>query len=84
MNLYNFWFETRRCIGKIIADFIWHMEDVLDPYEPSYDPKHPVICFDERPCQLIDDSIIPSPIKSGRPKKNIMEDYDQRRILRPT
>ena len=26
------------------------MEDVLDLYEQPYDPKHPVICFDERLC----------------------------------
>ena len=38
------------------------MEDVLDLYEQPYDPKHPVICFDERPCQLIDDAIIPIPV----------------------
>lgn len=49
------------------------MEDVLDLYEQPYDPKHPVICFDERPCQLIDDSIIPIPIKPGSPKKEHYE-----------
>jgi hypothetical protein len=49
------------------------MEDVLDLYEQPYDPKHPVICFDERPCQLIDDAIIPIPIKPGSPKKEHYE-----------
>jgi hypothetical protein len=49
------------------------MEDVLDLYEKSYDPKHPVICFDERPCQLIGDAVIPIPMKSGRPKKEHYE-----------
>ena len=49
------------------------MEDVLDLYEQYYDPKHPVICFDERPCQLIGDAIIPIPIKSGSPKKEHYE-----------
>lgn len=29
------------------------MEDVLDLYEEPYDPKQPVICLDERPCQLL-------------------------------
>jgi hypothetical protein len=42
------------------------MEDVLDLYEQPYDPSRPVICFDERPCQLIGDSIVPLPIKPGR------------------
>jgi len=49
------------------------MEDVLDLYEKSYDPKHPVICFDERPCQLIGDAVIPIPMKSGSPKKEHYE-----------
>jgi hypothetical protein len=55
------------------SDFIWHMEDVLDLYEHPYDPKNPVICFDERPCQLIGDSVIPIPIKPGSPKKEHYE-----------
>ena len=49
------------------------MEDVLDLYEKSYDPKHPVICFDERPCQLIGDAIMPIPMKSGSPKREHYE-----------
>jgi hypothetical protein len=55
------------------SDFIWHMEDVLDLYEQAYDPKRPVICFDERPCQLIGDAIIPIPIKPGSPKREHYE-----------
>jgi hypothetical protein len=52
------------------------MEDVLDQYEQSYDPKHPLICFDERPCQLIGDILVPIPMKPGKPKK---EDYEYER-----
>jgi hypothetical protein len=55
------------------SDFIWHMEDVLDLYERPCDPKRPVICFDERPCQLIGDAIIPMPIKPGSPEKEHYE-----------
>lgn len=55
------------------SEFIWRMEDVLDLYEKPYDPKRPVICFDERPCQLIGDAIIPIPIKPGSPKKEHYE-----------
>jgi len=51
------------------SDFIWHMEDVLTLYEQPYDPLNPVICFDERPCQLIDDVITPIAMKPGNPKK---------------
>jgi hypothetical protein len=49
------------------------MEDVLDLYEQPYNPKHPVICFDERPCQLIGDAIVPIPLKPGSPKKEHYE-----------
>jgi len=49
------------------------MEDVLDLYERPYDPKHTVISFDERPCQLIGDAITPIPIKPGSPKKEHYE-----------
>lgn len=49
------------------------MEDILDQYEQPYDPKHPLICFDERPCQLIDDVIVPIPVKPGKPRKRDSE-----------
>jgi hypothetical protein len=55
------------------GDFIWHMEDVLDVYEQPYDPEQPVICFDERPCQLIGDVISPIPMKPGSTKKEHYE-----------
>ena len=42
------------------------MEEVLDVYERDYDPQKPVICFDERPSQLIDDVVMPIRMKSGQ------------------
>jgi hypothetical protein len=45
------------------------MEDVLDLYEQPYDPLHPVVCFDERPCQLLGDVLAPIPMKPGKPKR---------------
>ena len=38
---------------KSAAAFVWRMEEILDLYEEPYDPLRPVVCFDERPCQLI-------------------------------
>ena len=35
------------------AAFVWRMEEILDLYEEPYDEKRPVVCFDERPCQLL-------------------------------
>jgi hypothetical protein len=42
------------------------MEEVLNVYERDYDPKNPVICFDERPSQLIGDVVMPITMKSGK------------------
>ena len=44
---------------------MWRMEEVLDLYEEPYDPKRPVVCFDERPCQLRGDVRDPLPMKPG-------------------
>jgi transposase len=41
------------------------MEEILDLYEEPYDPRRPVVCFDERPCQLIGDVRDPLPMKPG-------------------
>ena len=47
------------------AAFVWRMEEILDLYEEPYDPLRPVVCFDERPCQLIGDVRDPLPMKPG-------------------
>ena len=49
------------------------MEDILDLYAESYNPEKPVMCMDERPCQLLGDVIVPIPMKSGKPKKEDSE-----------
>jgi transposase len=45
------------------------MEDVLSLYEQPYDPNYPVVCVDERPCQLIADPQPPLPVQSGSPQR---------------
>ena len=52
------------------------MEKVLDIYERPYDPKRPVICFDERPCQLLGDVMMPMSMKPGSPQR---QDYHYER-----
>lgn len=42
------------------------MENLLDLYALPYDPRWPVICFDERPCQLLGDTLVPIPMKPGK------------------
>lgn len=48
------------------------MEALLDLYAQPYNPQQPVICLDERPCQLLDDKEPPLPMQPGQPAK---EDY---------
>ena len=52
------------------------MEEVLDLYAQPYDPLRPVVCFDERPCQLLGDVLVPIPMKPGRAKR---QDYEYER-----
>ena len=42
------------------------MEKLLDIYERDYNPEYPVICFDERPSQLIGDVVMPLATKPGK------------------
>jgi DDE superfamily endonuclease len=52
------------------------MEQVLDIYERPYDPAYPVVCFYERPCQLLGDVLMPIPMKPGRVER---QDYEYKR-----
>jgi len=45
------------------------MEQLLWLYGLPYDPQHPVVCFDERPCFLIGDHVEPVAMQSGRVRK---------------
>jgi hypothetical protein len=65
------------CIGQPDGAYIACMEDVLDVYEAPVDPNRPRICFDELPCQLLGNSLVPLPMQPGRPRK---EDYEYERL----
>lgn len=54
------------------ADFVAHMEDVLEVYSRPYNPKYPVVCMDEQPFQLLDEYLIPIPMS----ETNHIEKYD--------
>ena len=47
------------------ADFVYHMEDVLDVYHRPADPQHPVVCLDEATKQLIGEVREPLPARPG-------------------
>lgn len=38
------------------AHFVAHMEDVLGIYKRAYNPQIPVLCMDEKPIQLLDET----------------------------
>jgi hypothetical protein len=52
------------------------MEDVLELYAEPYDPRYPVVCFDESPYQLLSETRQPLPTKPGQP---VRYDYEYRR-----
>jgi transposase len=52
------------------------MEHILSLYARSYDALHPVVCFDEKPYQLLSDVQDVLPTKPGMVKR---EDYEYRR-----
>lgn len=52
------------------------MEDVLDLYQKPYNSKEPVVCFDEKSKQLLQDTMPVSPTKPGKPRRR---DYEYKR-----
>lgn len=50
---------------KASAEFVYHMERVLDVYHTPYDPRVPVVCVDETFKQLIGEVRPPLPMRSG-------------------
>lgn len=49
------------------------MEDVLETYALPYDPEIPLICMDEQPIQLLEDSRPSEPMRPGQVRR---EDYE--------
>jgi DDE superfamily endonuclease len=52
------------------------MEDVLELYGEVYDPERPVVCFDEKPVQLLGETRVPRPPRPGRAQRY---DYEYER-----
>jgi transposase len=73
------WQHKQWCISKVTSEFLWLMEKILDLYEQPYDPKCPLICFDERPCQLIDHILTPLAMEPGKPKREDSE-YERKGV----
>jgi transposase len=65
------WRKDMWCIPQVDAEYVARLEDVLDLYAEEPDPKHPVVCFDESPVQLIGEVRPPIPAAPGQ-----LERYD--------
>ncbi len=61
------------CIGIINGEYLANMEDVLDLYAQPEEAGVVRICYDERPCQLIDHVLAPIPAKLGASQKEHQE-----------
>ena len=63
------WRQKMWCIPKLDAEFVARMEDILDLYAEPYDPVRPVVCFDEKPVQLVGEVRAPLPMEPGKPRR---------------
>ena len=61
---------------KADGEFAAHMEQVLDTYAKPYDPKYPVVCMDEQPIQLLNETRVPIPATKAHPRR---VDYEYER-----
>ncbi|MGR3278430.1 IS630 family transposase [Acaryochloris marina NIES-2412] len=56
-------------MGTLDSRFIAQMEHLLWLYSLDYDCDYPVVCFDERPCFLIGETVDPLPMQTGQVRK---------------
>lgn len=61
---------------KADAEFVAHMEAVLDTYAAPYDSRFPVVCMDEQPVQLRKETRVPIPATKEHPRR---VDYEYER-----
>jgi transposase len=60
------WRRDMWCIPHVDGTYVARMEDVLDLYAETPDPRRPVVCFDESPTQLIGEVRPPIPAQPGQ------------------
>lgn len=64
------------CIPTLTPEFIARMEDILNLYAKPYDPRKPVLCFDEKSKQLIKDTRL---LQQATEKRLAHRDYEYER-----
>lgn len=60
------------------AEFVAHMEDVLEVYSRPYDENKPVVCMDEKPYQLLDESTEPIGMSETNHVKKVDCEYERK------
>jgi hypothetical protein len=68
----EYWVIPPEADGQFVAS----MEAVLDTYARPYDSKHPVLCMDEQPTQLLKETRVPVAATSKHPRR---VDYEYER-----
>jgi hypothetical protein len=64
------WLREEWCIAPTEnAQFVYRMEDVLDVYQRPFDPRFPLVCFDEKPVQLVRETRQAIPMQIGQPER---------------
>ena len=64
------------CVGKLDEEYIAKMEDVLKTYQRPLSKKEPVVCVDEKPVVLHEDTRPVVPMKAGQVARR---DYEYKR-----
>lgn len=64
------------CIPKLTPTFLRRMEAILTLYQQPYNPKRPMVCFDEKSLQLLAHKRDPVPTQPGQVRR---EDYEYKR-----
>ena len=64
------------CVAKLDEEYIARMEDVLGLYERPLSTTEPVVCIDEKPVVLHEDTCTPIPMLPGRVARR---DYEYKR-----
>lgn len=71
------WQRRQWCIGKVDGNYLAAMEEVLDVYGQEAQEGVVRLCFDERPCQLLDHILTPLPLRPGRSER-IDSEYERK------
>ncbi|MCA1617174.1 MAG: IS630 family transposase [Acidobacteria bacterium] len=61
------------CIGSVNAAFLAQMERLLWLYSLPLNARFPVVCFDERPCFLIGETVAALALKAGSARREHYE-----------